>query len=246
MPKNKVTFNLASIPSRIDSLHETILSVLPQADFINVYLNDFAHIPEFLYHPKIKYFKSQDEVGDLGDAGKFYCVDELEGYIFTIDDDLIYPSNYVETMIAHIERFNRKAVITCHGRLFNHGRPIESIYRDFSAVFACTRSTNESFIHMPGTGVTAFHADTCRPGLCVFEASNMADVWLAIYCQRNAIPVFCLSHPSKWIKESKRYDRNYTIWNFCHGDDSFQTEQINKINNWQLFTCEDSLHYTGL
>lgn len=246
MHHETVTFNLAAIQSRTESLHEVILSLLPQADAINVYLNEFKSVPEFLYHPKIQYYKSQDEAGDLGDAGKFYKVSTLQGYIFTVDDDLIYPRDYAETMIRNIERFKRRAVVTCHGRIFHSGRPVQSIYTDFAEVFGCVKYTHEAFIHFPGTGVTAFHSDTCRPPLNIFKASNMADVWLALFCQKKKIPIFCIQHPAKWIRESQKHDRHYTIWNFCHADDSFQTEQINSIKNWKLHACEDTLHHTGL
>ncbi len=246
MNHNAITFNLASIPSRTKSLHDVILSLLPQADAINVYLNNFESVPDFLYHPKIRYFKSQIHAGDLGDAGKFFPVESLKGYIFTVDDDLLYPPDYAKTMIHNIERHKRRAVVTCHGRLFHPNRPVKSLYRDFAQAFSCLKFTPEAFIHLPGTGVTAFHSDTCLPPLSAFEASNMADVWMALFCQKNKIPVFCIQHPSKWIRESQNYDRHYTIWNFCHANDSFQTEQINSIKNWKLYTCENSLHHTGI
>jgi len=134
MNHETVTFNLAAIPSRTESLHKVILSILPQADAVNVYLNGFETVPQFLYHPKIHCYKSQEEVGDLGDAGKFYRVASLKGYIFTVDDDLVYPKDYAETLIRQIERFKRKAVITCHGRRFNIGRPVQSM------ILACRHS----------------------------------------------------------------------------------------------------------
>lgn len=240
----RVIFNLATMPSRVNSLQETIESVIQQADEINVYLNDYKSIPEFLYHHKINYFKSQDELGDLGDAGKFFKVSTQKGYIFTIDDDLIYPRTYAADMIRQIERFNRRVVITCHGRIFPD-RKITTIYRDALEFFGCLERTREAFIHCPGTGVSAFHSDTILPPLSLFKASNMADVWLSIYLQKKEIPILCMAHPKSYIRESDKYDRNYTIFNFCHSLDAFQTQQINKIKNWKIHTCEDTMHHTS-
>ena len=244
----KVIFNVASMPQRERSLHDTVRSVLPQADELNVYLNDYQEVPWFLYHPKINYYLSTEHLGDLGDVGKFFRVHNQSGYIFTIDDDLVYPATYAEDMIRNIEKFNRKAVITAHGRIFHEGRQCASLYRDFKEGFACTKKTREAFIHLLGTGVTAFHSSTVQVDISIFEAINMADVWLSLHLQENKIPVFCIAHDRGYIRESMNYDRAYTIWNFCHGKDEYQTQIINSIT-WKLHTCgekKDTLHHTGI
>lgn len=243
---NKVIFNVASMPQREKSLHDTVLSVLPQCDELHVYLNDYQKVPYYLYHPKIFYYLSSEHLGDLGDVGKFFRVHNLQGYIFTIDDDLVYPETYADDMIRQIERFNRKAVITAHGRIFHEGRKCTSLYSDFKEGFACTRQSREAFIHLLGTGVTAYHSSTVEVDLHIFEAINMADVWLSLHLQQNNIPIFCIAHEGGYIRESKNYDRAYTIWNFCHGKDDYQTQMINTVN-WKLHTCEDNtLHHSGV
>ena len=96
----KITFNMATMPERIRALEEVIPTIIHQCDELNIYLNLFETVPGFLKHPKIKIYRSQDCLGDLGDVGKFYKCDEwTEGYIFTVDDKLLYPKTYVKDMI---------------------------------------------------------------------------------------------------------------------------------------------------
>src|SRR5690349_16831772 len=121
MSKEKITFNMASFPPRIESMEDTLASIYDQADEINIYLNDYKQVPEYLKKKKINVFRSQDQYGEIGDVGKFFCYDQWEGYVFTVDDKLIYARNYAQLMIESIEKFQRKAVISCHGRIFNPG-----------------------------------------------------------------------------------------------------------------------------
>jgi len=86
---NMVTASLASIPSREAQLEVVVRQMLPQVGKLNVYLNGYEKVPRFLKHDRIVVRQSQTcEFGDQGDAGKFYWADDVEGYHFTIDDDL--------------------------------------------------------------------------------------------------------------------------------------------------------------
>lgn len=221
------------MPQRIGSLHETILSVLHQADKVNVYLNEFSEIPDFLYHPKIFFFKSQHELGDLGDVGKFFKANTEKVYLFFIDDDIIYPKTYAADLIGYIERFKRKAVISLHGRILPD-RPVKSYYKDFLEVFPCLQNHRESFIHIAGTGVMALHSDTFTPEVAMFETSNMADIWLSAELQKRSVPIFCPASRKGYIKDSNKYNHNYSIARFCCSNDSFQTDVVNKHVPWKL------------
>jgi hypothetical protein len=233
--ETQVIFNVASMPSRADSLHKVILAILPQCDEINVYLNEYNYIPEFLFHPKVNYYRSQDHAGDLGDVGKFFRVSDLNGYVFTIDDDLAYPPTYAEDMVRTIERLNRKALVTCHGRVLHTGRPCTSLYKDYAKAYNCTKYCPDGYVHIPGTGVLAFHTSTFKPKLSIFKATNMADVWIALECQRLKLPIFVPEHKVGYISEYPGSDVYYSIWAFCHHDDSFQTSVINSVKKWRLY-----------
>ena len=120
----KITVSIASIPKREEALQSTINSLINQVDKINVYLNGYNHIPEFLDRKNIEFMRSQ-ESKDLGDVGKFYWANKIKGYHFTCDDDIIYPSNYIEFMIDKLNQYS--GFISLHGAILVE--PIISFYR---------------------------------------------------------------------------------------------------------------------
>ncbi|MFS4438774.1 hypothetical protein ACMA5I_11220 [Paracoccaceae bacterium GXU_MW_L88] len=89
--------HLASFPPRANILAETVRSILPQVDHLFVALNGYAAVPEALTGPKITAVIPER---DLMDTGKFAFPPAPEDVVFTIDDDILYPPDYVETTLA--------------------------------------------------------------------------------------------------------------------------------------------------
>lgn len=232
-----VTANVASMPPRVKSLHKVVDSIIDQVDELNVYLNEFTSIPKFLNHPKINTFLGDEHNGDLGDVGKFFAHSNWKpGYVFTIDDDLIYSPDYVFKMIMGVERYCRKAVVSIHGRRFTH-IPISSYYQCKCDAFRCfSNCPKDEFIHIPGTGVMAFHTDTIKPALKDFPTTNMADIWMGVLCQKTKTPVVMLAHEQGMVKDSPYYDKQHTIYRSLLRADDFQTEVVNS-NKWVLQSC---------
>jgi len=226
---------MATMPSREFSLQETIQSVLPFCDELNLYMNNWCFIPKFLYQPKINIFLSQDHLGDLGDTGKFFRCESWDGYVFTIDDKIIYPRDYVSVMIRAIEQYRRKAVISLHGRIL---KPVsKSYYHDpLQAVRCLDYHPEDLFAHVLGTGVMAFHTDTFKTKLRMFPSSNMSDIWMSIALQNANIPVLLLKHKAKWIRLSALQNNFFSISSFCSHHDKPQTDAVNAVN-WTIRTC---------
>jgi len=226
--KDKVIASMATMPCRVNSLFETVNSLLPQVTELHVYLNEFDNVPAFLNNPKIKVYRSQDEVGDLGDVGKFYTAAKIKGYHFTVDDDLIYPADYVSTLIEQIEKHNRKYIVGLHGRIFDKF-PIKSYYYDHEQAFSCLRSVlSNVFVHVTGTGACAYHTDTFNISVDCFKTMNMSDIWFSKKANDDNISLLVLKHERGWIRESKKYNRAETIYNNCNRIDTVQTDIMNK------------------
>lgn len=225
-----VTASMAAIPTRVDSLRDTVLSILPQVDNLRIYLNNWNYVPEYLNNIKITIFQSQECDGDLGDAGKFYRAEQIqEGYHLTIDDDIIYPIDYVKTIIENIERLHRKCIVSFHGRKFNH-KPVKSYYHSAEIKISCLKDFGNDFIiDCPGTGVMGYHTDTVRFSINDFPITNMADVWAGKKAKENKIKVICLKHRGGWIKPSRKVIDNETIYYNVNRNDSVQTEVVNSF-----------------
>jgi len=215
--------NVASY-NRIDSLVKSLESIIDQCDIINVSLNSHdGDIPEILYHDKVNLILSDNS---LGDAMKFYMLDKSNGYYLTIDDDLIYPPNYVEYMIAKCKEYGNTRVITLHGRNFS-SFPIASYYRSATERYACLNTVNKNVIvQFGGTGVMCFHTDLFKLPIGYFIYPNMADVWIGKYCMENKIEILCVKHDSGYIKY---INQNNTIFDTESKRDHLQTIVANSI-----------------
>jgi glycosyltransferase involved in cell wall biosynthesis len=230
---DKIIATMATMPGREESLKDVIKSIIDQVDELRIYANNMHQAPIKLHHRKLKWLFGDDHAGDLGDAGKFYQVEDINGYHFTIDDDIIYPQNYVATLIAAIEHYERRCVISVHGRTFPSGL-IRSYYHGAISRYPCLRRVpRDTFAHVIGTGVLAYHTDTIRIPFEEFKASNMADIWFSKYCQAKGIPRLVLKHDGGWIKDSPNYDQATTIYADNCRDDSLQTQVVNSIK-WTL------------
>lgn len=233
--KDHITATMATMPERMNACEEVVVSLLPQVTELQVYLNNFDYVPEFLLNSKIKILKSQECSGDLGDAGKFYLSSEIKGYHFTVDDDIIYPSDYCQRMVESIEQYKRKCIITLHGRKFL-SMPVQSYYHCEAHVAQCTKGyKHDNFIHIPGTGVMAYHTDTMKFDISMFRTSNMADIWAAVAAQSKGIPFIAMKHTDAWIKLSRLIDDSRSIYYACHKSDKFQTDIVNAVD-WKLNT----------
>lgn len=229
--RDPVICGMATIPGREKSLLEAVDSLINQVDELHITLNGYTEVPEFLKHSKIS--TRVDPLNSLGDAAKFNILGKT-GYLFTVDDDIIYPDDYVDKMIQRIELYNRKAIITHHGRRMIkkvntsyyhcHVRMVKCKYHHFS----------DEFIHIPGTGVSAFHSSTIALTLSDFKASNMSDIWLGVAAQKYKVPIVAAQHKSGWIRESTNYDNRQTIYALLQDKDQYQVDVVNSIN-WVLY-----------
>lgn len=131
---------------------------------------------------------------ERGDQAKFLgCEHAPEDTIWIgIDDDLIYPPDYVESIVAGLDRYPC-SIVSFHGWKMNaEGECYVENYRCLENV------ADDTQVHVAGTGVCAFHLATIRPVMADFESVN-ADVWLAVRAEERGIDRFVLAHPSYWI-----------------------------------------------
>ena len=195
-----ITAQLASIPSRENSLKLTVESLRNQVDKILVALNGYDHIPEFLNNGEFVMLDNS-----RGDAAKFFDVEYLQDYIFTCDDDIIYPANYVSYMISKIKE--HRSIVSLHGRIFP--RPYIS-YTVGESLHYLREVKNDTLIDLGGTGVMAWHSDIFKVRYSDFTQANMADVFVAKLAYEQGVSMVCASHPEGFIKHVYYKD---TIWN---------------------------------
>ena len=242
----QITVSMASIPNRQDGLKSAVKSLIGQVDYLNIYLNNYKLVPSFLKNSKILIFRSQD-YRDLGDIGKFYFSENIKGYHFTCDDDIIYPSNYIEFMLLKLKK--HRGFISCHGAIFNS--PFYSFYKSKTTFHFRHEIKNDISVNLVGTGVMGYDADKIKVPLNIFKNKNMADVYIAIFAKNKNIQCTVVAHKEFFLKDyyKENLSKNYfikffqktknrltlnNIYTMYRNSHTIQTNLVNKNKPWTL------------
>lgn len=214
-----ISFNIASIPDRVDLLINTVHSIIDQVDVVNLCLNNYEYNP-FENYKKVNVVFSNNS---LGDGGKFLFVGGFDGYYFTGDDDLIYPPTYIQDTIKQLERGFK--IVAYHGRTFLHF-PINSYYKSPAIRNRCLGDWDFTEpVHIGGTGVMAFHTKDFKVNITAFKKSNMSDIWIGCQAREQNIKIWGLKHSSTYFT----YQRpSTTIYDDKVNDCEYETEIVNK------------------
>lgn len=221
--------SIASMPTRKNILKRCIESILPQVDLLNIYLNGYEVVPEFLIDKKIKIYDSI-QYGDKADVGKFFplYLQKYKGYIFTLDDDLLYPSNYVDVMVHKIEKYKRKNFICVHGNILPKNR-LTSYYREKIGVHYAKKLSSDTYVDVPGTGTLAFHSQLYPVDINDFSKPFMTDIWLYNIANKNHIPIVSIEREDFWLRSLLQTPDKDSIYARFSDDDSFVTNIVNSI-----------------
>jgi GT2 family glycosyltransferase len=205
--RTPIIVGIATFKGRELLLQRTIDSLIGQVDKIIVYNNELNT--------------------DLTDNGKFYGLNYVTkpSYYFSCDDDIIYPSDYIQKTIQAIDKHN--CIVTYHGRRLK-GIGVE-YYRGHDSYSAFKTVNNGMYLDVCGTGVTAFKTDYFNPtSLLDSEHKKMSDVIFSLKAMKDKKKMFMLPHSQGWIIEQR------TIVNI-------HTEQI-KNSQTQTKLCDEILN----
>jgi hypothetical protein len=202
----KITVLCASVKVREEQLKHVLKSIYEQVDEIHLVLNWYTEAPQWIkQNAKIKTYLNPENK-NAHDAVWFRAIG-LEAldqqlktgrYYLIIDDDLLYPPDYVEKMIKAIERHERKAVITAHGA--NIVRPVKDYFECRSVYGFSDRLERDIFVDMVGVGVCGFHSSTLKPNPQDFPIPYCRDLQFSILAKKNSVPIVCLQRPKEWIR----------------------------------------------
>lgn len=220
---NKKYAGMATIPGREEIMLRAVKSILPQVDHLFIGLNNYKSIPVVLKNKKITPWLADNS---LGDAEKFRKAMEVEGFYFSVDDDIIYPPTYVRDMIKALKKRSWRALITHHGRNMRP-RPIKRYYKDHLIKIRCLEENNiETPMDVPGSGVAAWHTDLLEVDISLITHANMGDIWLAKFCHDQHVPIWSSKHPAGYFGY---LHPPFTIYEEQIYDDQIQSKLYNSI-----------------
>jgi hypothetical protein len=239
-----VTASVSTVAWREDGLKRVVADILPQVDKLNIFLQGYKSIPEFLQHPKITVVMGDDQPGALalGSSAKFFWADKIKGYHFTIDDDIFYPENYVKYCIEKIEQYHRTAIVGFHGTLLKDDVqnyvPNKKKFRFRKSLFnfRCALENDRS-VHLLGTGVLAYHTDTIKISINDFLTRNMDDIYFGIAAQLQHVPLVCIQRHEDYLKPIELLATAPTsIYEQARQDGGKDIlAVIQKFGSWQLY-----------
>lgn len=245
-----VTASIASHWVREASLHSAVVSLATQVDRLNVYLNGYEYTPVFLLAPFISVIRSDDpySFGDIGDIGKFYWCNNLSTeFHITADDDILYPDNYVEKLLAFRRTMKSPVIVGVHGIRLKQdllrpspGARGKGYYASRDVWMSTEHVASPVTVHILGTGTMLYKASEVGhiDLLKVFQKANMADIWFGILAQKLRIPMVVMQHDAEWLREvpGTFEDSIYKKSTRRRYSDRSQTQAVLTVNPWQLFS----------
>jgi hypothetical protein len=205
----KIIVGMATTNQRARFAETAVESLVHQADKIIVYNNS-------------------NEAHDYTDNAKFHALTLFNEpvYYFSCDDDILYPSDYVSTMVEAIERTG--TIVTHHGReLLGLDR---NYYRDHKGFRCLDENNTEQIIDVAGTGVTAFRTDYFNPTE-IYKATDkrMSDLVFSLEAAQQGKQITILKHAKNWLKDL-RVPQGLSI-NFMERRNTRQNQLANEIYN---------------
>lgn len=220
---------MASIPQRQAALAQAVESILWQVDRLYVYLNDYDDVPSFLHSNKVTVFRSQDH-GNLQDTGKFFGLQyHSRGIYLTLDDDIVYPTNYAAQMAESLDCIGFEGAVGVHGVYY----PVApSSFMNRKVVRYRDANSWLRPVSLLGTGTVAFSIEHFGITLEAFPAPGMADVWFAVYAKLRRQPLFAVARSAGWLADASVPDDSPQLWLAATQDSSTQTKTINEQLPW--------------
>jgi glycosyltransferase involved in cell wall biosynthesis len=237
----KVYASVCSIPSRQAALQSTLSSLYHQVDRIFLYLDNYERVPDFvLPMRRITVLRSGDFPG-LRDNGKFLMYNETvrenKGapfYWFTCDDDIVYPSDYVNTMIRSLAHFENRVVAGLHGVVVEE-QPRKYFRNRYVYHYEFSALPHPRLVNNLGTGTVAFRSNlfgSIDP--YGWPQGGMVDIFFGVLCARNGIPMACVPRHAGWLKTLAETGDTPNLMDEFRNDDSAIVATLQTHGPWGL------------
>ena len=206
---------MTTIPERENILSRVLSQIYNQVSSIRIVFNKYKEVPRWVVG-KSKIIPFLDPSNKHSDCAK-WKVPPKKGYVFSIDDDILYPKSYIETLISKIEEYSRTSVVTVHGARFKF--PFCDFVADRKVYHFNNAKLQDSSVNMVGSGTLAYHTDTLLPRFRDFHSPNRSDIWFSALCYRKAVPIMCIARKKGWLKPIRT--KGPKIWDTTKFDDDF-------------------------
>ena len=191
---------MATFPARHATLPAVVASLAPQVDRLFIYANETTEgLPPLDAWPNVTVLDSRNHAGDLSANGKIFPTRFLRDCtVFTVDDDFIYPRDYVSRYLGVFEAFGGRCCVATHGSVFPE-RP--RWYYERCQVFSAVQALQAAQLAtLAGSGTFAFRQSSLRLDPDDFLGEVMVDLKLSLAAAEQELPIWCVARPKSWLR----------------------------------------------
>lgn len=194
---DKITAIMATIPLRGHNLRISLGSILPQVDNAKVVLNGYKYVPKWLTVQR-KVSCDIDTEGEGMANAVWRFASSLKGYVFIIDDDIVYPSDYVQRMLALLKENDNKVVACVHGKW------VQLPFRDMTKSLGLNHFKQANAVigkaDIAGVGTVAYHTDAINPTLADINYPWFRDLQFSAYVARQGVKILRVVRDRDWLR----------------------------------------------
>lgn len=216
-----IVANMATYPPREAGMLETVARLAPQVDRLNVVLNEYpAEIDALAAYPNVAQILPE---ADTKDTGKFYPDVSGADYVLTVDDDLLFPEDFVTRTLELFAPYGRGYVAAHHGSLYRRPRfslvprkfrewkgYSEERIADYRRVYNFYSARRHPVVvDQLATNALIMHASDFPPFDFMKSSQKFVDVRLARWCFERGIVPFVLPKEKNWIRPVRYEDTIY-------------------------------------
>ncbi|MFV0410317.1 MAG: hypothetical protein ACK5LJ_11665 [Paracoccus sp. (in: a-proteobacteria)] len=191
--------HLATFPPRRKIMLETVACIIGQVDRLFIILNEYDEIPaELAGNGKIE---ALIPPGDTKDTGKFYFAPGDDDVVFTIDDDILYPADYVAHSLAEAEPLGLdRGVFGYQANAWAY-KKAESRYGWKNFMFF--KELNKPHpVDVIGTGTACMLGRNAPPFAALAGSAGFVDIRFARWQQQQQNPCWVLPRPAEYLKRN--------------------------------------------
>jgi hypothetical protein len=193
--EDKIAVIMTTIPEREAACLQAMSSLINQADCFRIIFNGFQEVPNFsltaqVPDKKIHCVCLPQDTHKANAVWSWLSVFYGCEYIFIVDDDILYPPDYIKKMVHALKYYKNQAVLTVHGKWWEDGK--------FCLAHFKHQLNSDMFVSIAGVGTCAFHKSILRePFVPAF--SYFRDLQFSLWCAKNCIPICAIQRPLKWL-----------------------------------------------
>lgn len=224
---------ISTMPSRMDSFAQVLDRVLPQLDRLYVFLDGFAEVPGLLIDSE-KVCPVMVPAADTLFASNRFRVGQLlesEADIVCVDDDILYPADYVQAMRGHLNGLSRPAIVGVHGDIFIP--PYLSYVRHRIKIHFSQALKRPAAVNALGTGTVVYRSSTLRFDPRSWQHPGLGDLSLAVEAAKANVPMICVERPARWLEAIDEGQAD-SLWTRAQRDESRHVALMRELVRLQV------------